>query len=144
MDPATFSKALKIFLVIVLVVAVTLFLLTGRAIYGLGLCLIFLPFIFRWTSIRRKEKITDQTEKKRSTEQKETKSSFYEFDTPMTVEEAQEILGVDDPFTEADVQDAHKHMIKRVHPDQGGSTYLAQQINEAKDVLLRVLKKGSV
>jgi len=57
----------------------------------------------------------------------------------MTQTLALEILGLDETADKEQVTKAHRSLMQKMHPDRGGSDYLAQKINAAKDFLMQKL-----
>lgn len=55
----------------------------------------------------------------------------------MSKEQALDLLGLSTGATRKEIIAAHQRLIQKVHPDRGGSTALAAQLNQARDVLLK-------
>jgi hypothetical protein len=60
----------------------------------------------------------------------------------MTEEQAYQILGLQPGATAEEIGRAHRTLMKKIHPDQGGSTELAARANAAKDILAKRRRHG--
>jgi hypothetical protein len=59
----------------------------------------------------------------------------------MPVADARKLLGLGPDATLADIRDAHRRLIAKVHPDAGGSVELANRVNAARDTLVAELNR---
>ncbi len=59
----------------------------------------------------------------------------------MPVEDARRLLGVREDATLAEIRDAHRRLIAKVHPDTGGSAELAHRVNVARDTLVAEMNR---
>lgn len=99
-----------------------LLVLTGRAGAALGALVFLAPML--WQRV--------QTPPRRPDGHSQSPSSGGR----MTRQEAYEVLGLRPGASRADIQDAHRRLMRGAHPDAGGSDWLAARINQARDRLL--------
>jgi DnaJ homolog subfamily C member 19 len=59
----------------------------------------------------------------------------------MPVEDARKLLGVGPEASLAEIREAHRRLIARVHPDAGGSQELANRVNVARDTLVAEMNR---
>lgn len=121
---------------VVLILALFALAVTGKlngvfALLGVALAFVWrsLPLLFKYAPYL--QKFWGVFHQSKSYSQSNSKASGG-----MSREQALQILGLTEGASEAEIRLAHKKLMLKMHPDRGGSDYLAAQINLAKSVLL--------
>ncbi len=112
--------------------ALLILVLTGRISWLFALFSAAVPWINRALMAKR---IWYQFNQSRQTNN-QTNQAHPATPAQMTPEQAREILNISASASKQDIIDAHRKLIQKIHPDRGGSDFLAAQINQAKDTLL--------
>ena len=100
----------------------------------LGYSLILIALL-AWLYFRRQKMGAGSGQQRQSSQRSHKKSEIWEQDMPL--QQAHDLLGLTQPCSIDMVIDAHRKLMQKLHPDKGGTVALAQQINQAKHVLLK-------
>jgi hypothetical protein len=115
--PATLARAVRWLAALLVALAIGVLAYAGREALAAALVPAFLAALLRWRPSGG--------------------PPIDEGGATMTRAEALRILDLAEGASDDAIRDAHRRLMVRIHPDRGGSTFLAAKLNEARDVLLR-------
>ena len=72
---------------------------------------------------------------------KKEKINQNDYKQKMSLRESYELLGIDENAPLEVIIKSHKELIRKLHPDKGGSSYLSARVNEARDIILAEKEK---
>ena len=139
-SPAVLARYTKVLLLCITGIILIYLGATGRlnwlfALAGIAIAFMFrlMPLILRYApQLHRLWSHFNSAKQNSSQRQSPARPSGN-----MSTEEAYEILGLKIGASEQEIIAAHRKLMQKMHPDRGGSDYLAAKINLAKQILLK-------
>lgn len=125
------QKLKKIMIVLGLLILAAL-VATGKLSLLLAPILPALILLQRYTPLLQRFFPNMKQQSKRQEEKPGRKSN-----TKMDKDEAYQVLGLEPGVSNEKIIETHRRLMQKLHPDRGGSDYLATKLNQARDVLLK-------
>lgn len=102
--------------------------MTGRLPAAIGVLVAVLPVIM--PLVKKRKKSGGAAEEFFSQKHEQGRAE------PLTRKDALQVLGLEEGASDEEIKSSYKKLIKKVHPDQEGSAWMAAKLNEARDLLM--------
>jgi Ca2+/Na+ antiporter len=135
-SPDVLARYIRILVLFVAGLAVLYLTATGRLNWLFALVGVAIAFLFRLMPVllRYAPYLHRLWSENQNTSQRHNKADTK---SDMSIEEAYEVLDLKMGASEPEIIAAHRKLMQKIHPDHGGSNYLAAKINLARKILLK-------